>query len=663
MYNLLDDEKEKKYPAPQKHAGATVHSKERSSMSKHAPRTGKKPLSPKAKRIIGYTLITLSVVLFVGYFLIFVPAVRAYQQAIVVADNLRVLAAHGKDQNIIGIQESIPKTKAEVEKLKKEAGALAWTKFIPFAGAYYRDFEHGTTAANAGLDAAAKMVDVISPYADLLGLRGKSNFTGSTQDRIARLVDTMDKIIPEVDAIKPQLTIVKNEMNQINPDRYAFSEKIQTELTQAIEQVNAAEDFINESKPFLEVLPQFLGRDKPTNYIIIFQNDKELRASGGFLTAYARLAVDKGRILSPPESADMYRIDEKLPIKVTPPDQILKYLPEPNGKVKTHLQTRDSNYLPDFKETAQQFEWFYSYVKPIDWDGVVAVDTHVVTGLVSLLGSVEVNGIKFTAENDKRCNCPNVVYELENYAQRSAAGNSERKALIGDLMQEILLQIFKNESKIPALANEAIRLMNDRHVQIYMHDQKMQEAMEHLDWAGRIASVDNPTKFRYEEGKWDYWYWNESNYAGQKANLYIKQTSEHDYSVASDGTITKTVNVTVSNPQKNDWWLNGKYRAYFRAFVPQGSQLLESKGSRDPVQAFSQYGKTVFDGFFELMPQQNPPVKITLKYKLPFKASGDTLNALFQKQPGTTQFQYSLKGIGEKQEFDLSIDRKVQFSL
>jgi hypothetical protein len=665
MYNLLDENEVNSQV--QNEPATALPEVERTQMKNVSSpaKSGKKKreLSLKQKRVIGYALITLSILLFISYFLIYVPVVRSYQQAQVVADNFKVLAAYGKDQNIIGIQGQIKPTQESMDKLRKEAKGVAWTKFVPVLGAYYGDFEHGMNAGDAGLKAASKMITVVSPYADLLGLRGKGTFSGSTQDRIAQLVVTMDKIIPELDAIKPELTIVKDEMNKISPNRYAFSPRVQTGLTSAIETANGVEKLLNDAKPFLSQLPNFLGRDKPTKYLIIFQNDKELRATGGFITAFARLTVDKGRVINS-DSSDIYKIDEKLPIKVTPPEPILKYLPEPNGKTKTHWQTRDSNFFPDYKESAEKFEEFYKHVKPVDWDGVIAVDTYVVQGILQVLGAVEVDGVKFTSDIDKRCNCPQVVYELESFAEKSASGNAERKALIGDLMQEILLQSFKQEDKIPGLANEAIKLMTQKHVLVYMHDTAMQKTVEDMDWAGRIASSDNPTRFGYSESDWDYWHWNESNFAGAKANLYIQQTSEHSYDVAGDGTIIKTVNVTISNPQKNDYWLNGRYRAYFRAYVPKGSELIDSKGSRDQVNVFTQYGKTVFDGFYELTPKQDPPIKIMLKYRLPFKKKkGDTYTALFQKQPGTTQFQYILKGLGSEQKFDLSEDRKIEIKL
>ncbi len=686
MYNLLNENNdEPKQPAVQQGNNSSVNyrppNQQGVPMNKITNQSvsHKKGISPKAKRIIGYSLITLSVLLFIGYFLVFLPAARAYAQAKIVSDNLKVLAAHAKNQDIVSVQQDLPVAQESLDKLKKDASGLAWTKFIPYFGNYYRDFEHGTNAGAAGLDAADKLVKIVSPYADLLGLKGKNSFTGSTQDRIARMVDTMDQIIPKLDSINPQLDKVTDEMNQINPNRYSFSPKLKETLSNAIAQASDAKAFLKDSKPFLQVLPQFLGKDRPEKYFIIFQNDKELRATGGFITAFARLTVDKGRVVNS-ESSDIYTIDQQLRLKLTPPVAIQKYLPEPNGKVKTHWQIRDSNFYPDFKQSAVLFENIYEYFKSkeyvsltedqlkqrqaTDWDGLVAVDTNVVERIIGILGGIEVDGVKFTSETDKRCNCPNVVYELESYAEGQARGNSERKALIGNLMQEILLQSFKQEDKIPALANEAIRLMNEKHVQVYMHEPKLQQTVENLDWAGRIASAENPTKFKYEEGKWDYWLWNESNFASKKANLYIRHVSNHQYDVAGDGTTTVTATETVSNPQRNDYWLNALYRAYFRVYVPPGSELIKAEGSRDQVQVTKEQGKTMFDGFYELKPQQDPPAKVTLKYRLPFKLKkGDVYKGLYQKQAGTTGFEYTIKGLGDEIKFDLNQDRSIQVQL
>lgn len=612
---------------------------------------------PTGKKIVGVGLIFMAIILFLGYFFVFVPASNVYAQARVVRQELAILQEHARTQNVNGIRAQLPIVKAATAEMEKRGQGLGWTKFVPFVGAYYGDFEQGMIAADAGLSAGEKMVEIILPYADLLGLTG-SAAQGSTLDRIARIVDTLDKIVPELDKIEPELKKVKAAVNEINPDRYWFNKSIQEGLQSAIIQINDFETIVTDARPFLEALPKFLGKDKPSKYVVLFLNDKELRAGGGFISAYALLTLDKGRVISS-DSADIYKIDERLPIRLEPPTQIQKYLPEPNGKVKTHWQTRDSNVYPDFKANAEIFEYMFQHVQPVDWDGVIAVDTHVVEAIVRVLGKVEINGITFTAENDSRCDCPQVVYVLSSTARGGVGGNIERKALIGDLMQALLVNSFKDEKKLPQLVAESVRLLGEKHVQLYMHDDSLQYAAEHMGWAGRVASADNPTRFGYVEGEWDYFQWNEANYAGEKANLYVEPEHQHSYTVAGDGTITKTVKLTNRNPRQRDDFLNAPYRGYFRAYVPKGAQLTKSNGGRDKIQSGEAFGKTYFEGFYELKPG-GAAETIELEYRLPFKYDNDEgMRALYQKQAGIPGYNYNITGAFGNKSFQLTRDETL----
>jgi hypothetical protein len=617
----------------------------------------KKLWGPTCKKIVGIGLILLAIVLFFGYFFVFVPASNVYAQVRVVRQELAILQEHARTQNVNGIRAQLPIVKAAAVEMKKRGQGLGWTRFVPFIGAYYGDFEHGMIAVDAGLSAGEKMVEIFLPYADLLGLSG-SAAQGSTLDRIARIVDTLDKVVPELNKIEPELKKVKTAVNKINPDRYWFNKSIQEGLKSAIVQINDFEAILKDARPFLEALPKFLGKDQPSKYVVLFLNDKELRAGGGFISAYALLTLDKGRVISS-NSADIYKIDERLPIRLEPPAQIQKYLPEPNGAVKTHWQTRDSNVYPDFKANAEIFEYMFQHVQPVDWDGVIAVDTHVVEAIVRVLGKVEVNGITFTAENDPRCECPQVVYVLSSTARGGVGGNVERKALIGDLMQALLVNSFKDEKKLPQLVAETVRLLGEKHVQLYMHDDGLQYAVEHMGWAGRVASADNPTRFGYVEGKWDYFLWSEANYAGEKANLYVEPGQQHGYSVAGDGTIIKNIKFTNRNPRQKDDFLNAPYRGYFRVYVPKGSQLTRSSGGRDKIQSGEAFGKTYFEGFYELKPG-GAAETIELEYRLPFKYDNkDGLRALYQKQAGVPGYTYKISGVFGNKSFELTRDETL----
>ena len=55
--------------------------------------------------------------------------------------------------------------------------------------------------------------------------------------------------------------------------------------------------------------------------------------------------------------------------------------------------------------------------------------------MLTIYGDTEAGGVLFSAEEDKRCDCPQVVYVLEDNTTRPVNYVKEnRKAIVGDLL-------------------------------------------------------------------------------------------------------------------------------------------------------------------------------------------------------------------------------------
>ena len=102
------------------------------------------------------------------------------------------------------------------------------------------------------------------------------------------------------------------------------------------------------------------------------------------------------------------------------------------------------------------------------------------------------------------------------------------------------------------------------------------EVAENFNATGKIKDFDG-----------DYFHLNDTNFAGAKSNLYVNQAVDQEINVAGDGTITKTVTITYTNPQppsdcnleSGGLCLNGLLRDWVRIYVPKGSELKEVLGS------------------------------------------------------------------------------------
>ena len=299
-------------------------------------------------------------------------------------------------------------------------------------------------------------------------------------------------------------------------------------------------------------------------------------------------------------------------------------------------------------------------------DGIIAVDTGLLVNLLDALGEIGVPGFgNFSTKIEPKCNCPQVIYELESFADVEGpiiwdpitgkiilrpANSDNRKKIIGPLMNSILANAFgQPKDKIPKLMDSIFKSVMEKHVLFYLYDEKAQSAVEGFGIAGRIENYEG-----------DYLHINDSNLGGRKSNLYVKQEVDQEIIVTKDGSIEKTVTITYKNPEKYDGWLNSVLPNWVRVYVPKGSTLIAVEGLEKKYDSYEELGKTVFSGYFKLRPEGVS--KVTFKYSLPFKKSTD-LKMFIQKQPGTDAPLYILRSGKLEEEFLLNVDKEIRIKL
>ena len=272
----------------------------------------------------------------------------------------------------------------------------------------------------------------------------------------------------------------------------------------------------------------------------------------------------------------------------------------------------------------------------------------------------------YSTEIIPECNCPQVIYELESFADvegpivwsENEPGKivfappnyDNRKKIIGPLMNAILSNALgQPKEKLPLLFEAAFKSLLEKHVLFYVYDQKAQAAVEKFGIGGIVSQTDG-----------DYLYIVDSNLGGRKSNLYAREEVSQKVEIAKDGSITKELIITYKNPEKQDGWLNSVLPNFVRIYVPKDSELLSIDGLEEKKDAYEEFDKTVFSGYFQLRPLG--VAKLTLKYKLRDKFK-DEYKLLIQKQPGKDKPLYSIK-IGKKnEEFFLKTDKEIRIAI
>src|SRR3989338_6735683 len=427
-------------------------------------------------------------------------------------------------QDLNATKAYLKDAKRDFETTKKAILVFTPLRAVPLLGWYVANLQRSTNAAIEGIEAATTFTQAVTPYADVLGLQGEGTFLGGTaQERLAKTVETLAIVTPQIDSVGKNLQNARREIDKIASWRYPniIPGKPGHKIDTAKNTIDQLESFVVETKPLLEVLPDIMGQKKEKKYLVLFQNDKELRPTGGFITAYAVFRVEKG-LIETEGSSDMYKLDNTLTKRVHAPEPIIKYLPNVPS-----LNLRDSNLSPDFKQSMLTFESLYEFTQDKkDIDGIIALDTQFVVTVMEVLGDIEVEGgDKFTTEKVDACNCPQIIYELERYADQPVAfEKGDRKGIIGVLMQALMDKAFNApKSKWPSLLGTAIQSLREKHMIMYFTDAKNQEAIEKVNFAGRIHEYDG-----------DYLSINEANFVGAKSNFFVQQKVKQDVKNGKD---------------------------------------------------------------------------------------------------------------------------------
>lgn len=581
-----------------------------------------------------------------------------------------------KSQNLDQMKEKLALTRVKMKELDLEYGRVLGLSGVPFLGLYIQDGSHAIKAGFAGIDAAENAVIALEPHADLLGLKGKSKFVqGTADDRIQTAVKTMNALLPKVTAIAENVKVLQKELNFIDPLRYPENIKgvaVRSQIQSSKDLIdNAATLFVN-AQPFLMNLPQLLGEPTEKRYLVLFQNDKELRSTGGFLTAYAQFRLVHGKMILE-KADDIYKLDASLKKEFAAPREILTFH---KGVYTLHI--RDSNLSPDFKLSMQKFEEMYNTSSGKEKiDGIWAVDTHVLVEALKILGPMYMGGKEFSAEIDKRCDCPKAVYELEDYSTRPVGYiREDRKDVIGILLRDLLQKALgvSPSQYWGRLFQMLFSEINQKHVLAYFKDAEVQKSVESFNLAGRImTSTESAALLKYQEGKWDYLHLNNSNMAGAKSNLFVSEKVTKDTTVDANGTLTTKLTVEYKNPFKGSdcglesggLCLNAPLRNWVRVYVPKGSKLVESKGTQSPkdgkpvsMDTYESLDKTVFEGFIIVNPLGT--ARLDVSYTSTLKDAGAGYKLLIQKQPGTDKQEYIIRLNGkDRKKFELLSDTEL----
>ena len=436
-------------------------------------------------------------------------------------------------------------------------------------------------------------------------------------------------------------------------DENVFRGEISARIAFAKKQIEDISATLEATAEHFPALLKLMGHKNPHRYLILLQNNNEIRPTGGFIGSYAIIDIRDGEIINL-QVEDVYDIDGSYGGYIEPHESLKDFT--------DNWRFRDSNYSPDFSISGAKARWFLQKQGGPGVDTVIAINQGLLRDLLEITGPVQVG--EFGKLNSENYNLL-LSYVIEGKIWGPEDPKHILKVFIPAFKDEIL-----QEKNIGAVGSKLYRAVQQKHILMYSPDPDIQALFDASGTSGRVKEIGE---------KEDYFSVINASIGGTKSDKFIEENIRHETNIERGGRIINDVTIKRSHLWTDDvyyYWRNilreygfnempdqlidilgrGRNKVNMRIFVPPGSVLLESNDENIITGYDEELRKTYFFAIMEI--NAGEVGTLNIKYELPFtldfRKPADTYRLTVQKQPGsrgsilnkTIQADDSLKNLG-----------------
>ena len=526
------------------------------------------------------------------------------------------------EATVLGAHRDVVALKNELAFLMPVLPYFSW---LPEVGGLAKAAPALLEMADAGTEAAAYAVRGMKPALAVLQSEEQSN------PLIPQLLATVNDAQPDLARAALALERAADARAQID-DLEALPWRVRTLLETGDKYLTLGQGFARMSL----VLPELMGLNGPRRYLILAQNQDELRPTGGFISGAGLLEVQNG------EFKELSFIDANLVDAWENADFTGGRLTKPYSSPPEPLQSfmlldlflfRDANFWPDFAVSGQKAMELYEYGRnAAPLDGVIGINQRFLARLVDGTGPVRI------ADTGQVVGSNNVIESLQE-AWTLEGGVIERKAFMGPFALAIMDQINGNFAQIEPLrlVQRLGESLESKDLQVFLRDPLAAQVLASNGWDGRMRTTGNHDSLMIVD----------TNMGYNKANIFVDRTAAYDVRLAPDGAAEARLTVThIHNGLADgeecrqgtlDEYVEGAnylaltdkcYWNYLRIYVPEGSELISG-----PQPLIS--GQTWFGGY----DWQRPTGSVA---ELPGFTTFDSWMLLPRGGETTSEFHYML---------------------
>lgn len=518
----------------------------------------------------------------------------------------------------------------------------------------YADFSQDSFNTSLALANSVVILDLIGQGSNYQQMESVHLHLAQTEYQILSALDILSGIYngtsknPSAD-FQTALTSLKNSFILIQ--KFQAEGQLPSQAMNKLQEIGVVSNLFENTS---DALPYLLGFNGTRTYLILFQNNMEIRPGGGFIGSYAIAQLKNGSPISFVVS-DVYDADGKMKIALAPPFALQRYLGA------THWFLRDSNYDVDFERDGASATSLLQDETGQHVDGVIAIDTDFMKSIIGDFGQVYVPGYNMTVT-------PSNFYQITESQSEDGffPGSRQKKAFLEALFDALILhmQVAKN---IPVVS--ILQTIGDSVIQKHLLFTFSQPAVEKLFTVNDLSDSlwddrtnDNNT-FPDTLGVID------ANLGANKANLYVKRTIEQMATFMQNGDLQEKVTVNYMNTSNSQSSFGGIYKDYVRFLVPGNATLQDvaidgqivqitpaitnpvvftqpgfTPPSQLEIESSQQEGKTLY-GLLLIVSQgssKTVTITYTINHAVDMTQPAFTYDLRLFKQPGAQNDPYSL---------------------
>jgi hypothetical protein len=403
----------------------------------------------------------------------------------------------------------LTKTRADLHELSYEVKPFLWLgkafAWMPVYGGDLAAAQDLMDLANGACSSADEVYQIVSPV--LLSMNSSQN-----PPKISEIVILLNEN-------RAQLIEARSASDEaLVAEEKIDTQKLSPKVKSLVNKIGPLVSLLDQGISGAIAIPELMGAtgSGPKTYMLLLQNEDEIRATGGFITAVGTVAVEDGKVLSY-KIEDSYALDDPNLYYPPAPWQLADYMDA------SHWVLRDANWYPDFPTSARWVEMFFAMSQSYGVDGIIALDQQAIKYILEGLGPIQIEGVSYPITSD------NVIDYMRSAKSPAPTENvdsnwyQQRKDFMQGLAQAILERIQSGSGfSWLDLSNSLIQALDERHILIKSDDSSTSNLLAIRGWDGAIHP---------KEG--DFLQVVDSNLGFNKVNAVVKETLSYDIDLSN----------------------------------------------------------------------------------------------------------------------------------